>query len=171
MTERQDETPTPEPEAAGGETDLQAVIAERDDLKDKWARARAELDNYRKRVQRELEEDRKYAAAPLLQAILPGLDGLQRALKAASAARNADELIAGVEMVVKQFDVALANVGIRPIAAVGQPFDPHLHEAISQRPDAEHPPMTVVEEVERGYLLHDRVVRPSKVVVSSSPSS
>lgn len=151
--------------------DLQTVLAERDDYKDKWARARAELENYRKRMQREMEEDRKYAVTPLLQAILPGLDGLQRALKAAAAARNADELIAGVEMVAKQFDVALANLGIRPIPSVGQPFDPHLHEAISQRPDSEHPPMTVVEEVERGYTLHDRVVRPSKVIVSSSPSS
>jgi len=159
------QTEAPQPEAMAN--DLLAAQAERDEYKDKWARARADLENYRKRIQREMEEDRKFAAVPLLQAILPGLDNLHRAIKAASASNSAAELATGVEMVAKQFDVALANVGVKPIASVGQPFDPHLHEAISHRPDAEHPPMTVVEEVERGYTLHERVVRPAKVVVSS----
>jgi molecular chaperone GrpE len=147
--------------------DINAVIAERDDYKDKWARARADLDNYRKRIQREMEEDRKFAAVPLLKAVLPGLDGLHRALKAAAASKNADELLAGVEMVAKQFDAALVGAGVKTIPSIGQPFDPNVHEAISQRPDAAHPSMTVVDEVERGYTLHDRVVRPAKVVVSS----
>jgi len=160
-----DETGTANTAEAAPE--VQALIAERDDFKDKWTRARADLENYRKRIQREMDEDRKYATVPLLQAVLPGLDGLQRALKAAAASKNADELLAGVEMVAKQFEVALGNVGVKPIAAVGQPFDPHLHEAISQRPDPQVPPMTVVDEVERGYTLHDRVVRPAKVIVSA----
>ncbi|MDX1968313.1 MAG: nucleotide exchange factor GrpE [Planctomycetaceae bacterium] len=168
---------TPEPGAADStpaETSaavdpMQTLIAERDDFKDKWARARADLDNYRRRIQREMEEDRKYAGLPLLKAVLPGLDGLHLALRAAATSKNADELIQGVEMVAKQFEAALSNVGVKGIPAVGQPFDPNLHEAITQRPSAEHPAMTVLDEVERGYLLHDRVVRPSKVVVSSVP--
>lgn len=151
-------------DAAG--VDVAALIAERDEFKNKWARALADLDNYRRRVQKEMEEDRKYAAIPLLKAVLPGLDGLQLALRAAATSQNAEELITGVQMVAKQFDTALSAVGIAPIVSVGQPFDPNLHEAISQRPAADVPPMTVLDEVERGYTLHDRVVRPSKVIVS-----
>lgn len=148
---------------------VQALTAERDDFKDKWARARADLDNYRRRIQKEMEDDRKYAATPIVKAMLPGLDGLQRALKAASTSKNIDELIAGIEMVVKQFDAALVSLGVQPIDAKGKPFDPNLHEAIAQVPNAEHPPMTVIDDIERGYTLNERIVRPSKVIVSSAP--
>lgn len=158
--------------AASGETleqRLAAMIAERDDYMDKWARARADLENYRKRIQKEMEEDRKYAALPLLRGLLPALDGLDRALRSAKQSKNADELITGIELVVKQFESALAGAGVQTVGAVGRPFDPNQHEAIQQRPSADHPPMTVLDDVERGYLLHDRVVRPSKVIVSSAP--
>src|SRR4051794_10361939 len=104
-----------EMENSGGEESLearlQAVIAERDDYMEKWLRARADLENYRKRMQKELEEDRKYAALPLLRGLLPALDGLERALRSAKQSKNADELITGIEMVAKQFEAALANVG------------------------------------------------------------
>lgn len=149
---------------------LAAVIAERDDYQDKWARARADLENYRRRIQKEMEEDRKYAAMPLLKSLLPVLDNLERALKSARQTKNTDELITGIDLVVKQFETALGNAGVETVSAVGQPFDPHLHEAIQQRPSGEHPPMTVLEDVERGYRLHDRVVRPSKVIVSTAKS-
>jgi molecular chaperone GrpE len=148
--------------------DLQAVLAERDDYRDRWSRAQADLQNYRKRIQRDMEEDRKFAVVPLVKAVLPALDNLQRALQAASTSKSVDELVSGVEMVVKQFEDALASVGVQAIAAAGEPFDPNLHEAISQQPSAEHPPMTVLQDVERGYTLHDRVVRPTKVIVSKS---
>jgi molecular chaperone GrpE len=115
-----------------------------------------------------MEEDRKFAVVPLVKAVLPALDNLQRALQAASTSKSVDELVSGVEMVVKQFEDALASVGVQAIAAAGEPFDPNLHEAISQQPSAEHPPMTVLQDVERGYTLHDRVVRPTKVIVSKS---
>lgn len=159
--------------ASGGgeslESRLEAVTTERDDFKDKWARARADLENYRKRIQKEMEEDRKYAALPLLRGLLPALDGLDRALKSAKVSKNADELIAGLELVVKQFEAALSSVGVQAMSAAGQPFDPHRHEAIQQVATADAPPMTVLEDVERGYLLHDRVVRPSKVIVATAP--
>src|SRR5689334_6167530 len=135
---------------------LQAVIAERDDFQDKWTRARADLENYRRRIQKEMEEDRKYAALPLLKSFLPALDGLDRALKSAKQTKNAEELITGIELVVKQFESALSNAGVQTVHAVGQPFDPNLHEAIQQRPSADQPPMTVLDDVERGYRLHDR---------------
>jgi molecular chaperone GrpE len=164
--------PDAEETAASGETlqqRLEAVIAERDDYQDKWARARADLENYRKRIQKEMEEDRKYAALPLLRGLLSPLDNLDRAIAAAKQSHNVEELIQGIELVVKQFEAALSSVGATPIPAAGQPFDPNLHEAIQQRPSAEYPPMTVLDDVERGYQLHDRVVRPSKVIVSSAP--
>ncbi|HET6425682.1 MAG TPA: nucleotide exchange factor GrpE [Planctomycetaceae bacterium] len=162
-------TPEMPSDASAAETTLQSLAAERDDFRDKWARARADLENYRRRIQREMDDDRKYAATPIVKALLPGIDGLQRALKAASASRNVDELIAGVEMVAKQFEAALIGLGVQPIEAIGKPFDPNVHEAIAQVPNADQPAMTVIDDVERGYTLHERIVRPSKVIVSAGP--
>lgn len=159
---------------AGGSTEglqaeLAAVAAERDDLKDRLARARADLENYRRRMMRDLEDERKYQSLTLLRAILQPLDGLRRAVKAAEAAGSKDDLASGVSMVLRQFESALTQIGASVIGAQGQPFDPNLHEAISQVPSADHPPMTVLDEVETGYRLHDRIVRPSRVVVSTAP--
>lgn len=168
MTE---ETPPNENPTEAGESleaQLQRALAERDEYKDKWARALADLDNFRRRIQREMEEDRKYLALPLLKALLPGLDGLDRTLNAAATSKNANDLITGVQMVQKQFESSLGQFGVKAIEAVGLAFDPNVHEAITQMPSAEHPPMTVLQDVERGYLLHDRVVRPSKVIVASA---
>lgn len=151
------------------EEQLQAALAERDQFKDKWTRALADHDNYRRRVQREMDEDRKYAALPLLKTLLPAFDGLDRAVFAAAQSKNADELIGGVQLTIKQLETALNGFGAKSIAAQGLPFDPNQHEAISQAPSAEHPPMTVLHDIERGYMLHDRVVRPSKVIVSVAP--
>ena len=151
------------------EEQLQTALAERDQFKDKGTRARADHDNYRRRINREMDEDRKYAALPLLKTLLPAFDGLDRAIFAASQSKNADELIGGVQLTIKQLETALNGMGAKSIAALGQPFDPNQHEAISQAPSAEHPPMTVLHDIERGYILHDRIVRPSKVIVSIAP--
>ena len=151
------------------EEQLQAALAERDQFRDKWTRTLADLENYRRRVHREMDEDRKYAALPLLKTLLPAFDGLDRAVFAAAQSKNADELIGGVQLTLKQLETALNGFGAKSIAAQGQPFDPNQHEAISQLPSAEHPPMTVLHDIERGYMLHDRVVRPSKVIVSVAP--
>ena len=150
------------------EEQLNAALVERDQFKDKWARALADLENYRRRVQREMEEDRKYAAMPMLKSLLPAFDGFDRALQAASISKNTDELVKGIQLTVKQLETALNGFGAKSIPAVGLPFDPNMHEAISQMPSAEHPPMTVLHDVERGYMLHDRVVRPSKVIVAKA---
>jgi molecular chaperone GrpE len=145
---------------------LQALAGERDAAKDQFLRAQAELENYRKRIQREREEERRYAALPLLRDLLPGMDNLQRAL---DAARHTDDLAAmlqGVEMVAAQFEEIMQRHGAEPIPAVGERFDPNLHAALQQMPSADHPPMTIIDEIERGYMLHNRVLRPSKVIVS-----
>jgi len=148
---------------------LEAAIAERDENRNRWLRTEAELDNFRKRVQRETEELRRYQALNLARDLLPGLDNLQRALQAAESSQNVEDISKGVTMVAKQFEDILSQHSVQPIAAVGEPFDPNRHEALQQVPSAEHPPMTVVQELEKGYTLHDRVVRPSKVIVSSGP--
>ena len=150
---------------------LQAANLERDQYKDKLARAMADLDNFRKRVYREMDDERKYQAGPIFKSLFPVFDGLDRAIFAASQAKNFEDLLNGVQMTLKQWEGILAGHGAKPIVAVGQPFDPNLHEAISQVPSADHPPMTVLNDVERGYTLHDRVIRPSKVVVSSAPTT
>jgi molecular chaperone GrpE len=153
------------------EDQLAQATAERDANAERWQRAQADLENYRRRVQRELEQERQYQSLTLLRDFLPGMDNLQRAIDAANVSHNLDELIRGVEMVERQFQDVLARYSVVPIESVGQPFDPNLHEAIQQMPSQDYPPMMVIGEAERGYKLHERVVRPSKVIVSSGPPS
>jgi molecular chaperone GrpE len=175
-----DETPNPAAQDQGSPPEnpasiaslkeqLEAATSERDENRNKWLRAEAELDNYRKRVQREAEELRKYQVLPLVRDLLPGLDNLGRAIAAAETSKNIDDLLTGVGMVAKQFEDILSRYAIKPIEAQGQSFDPNLHEALGQVPSSEYPAMTIVQELERGYTLHDRVVRPTKVIISSGP--
>jgi len=149
---------------------LEAARAERDANYDLYLRCQAELQNYRKRVQKEADEMRLYQAVPLARDLLPALDNLDRALAVAESSKNVDELLQGVRMVVKQIEAALGRHQIVAIAAAGKPFDPNLHQAVQQVPTSEHPPMTVVQEVERGFTLKDRVVRPATVVVAQAPA-
>ena len=151
------------------EDQLAAAIAELDAANDKAVRAQAELENFRRRSQKESEQNAKYSGMFLIRDFLPGLDNLGRAVQAAESTGNADELIQGVKMVAKQFEDILGRYSAIPIKAEGEPFDPNRHEAIQQIPTDEHPPMTVLQEVERGYILHDRVIRPTKVLVSAAP--
>lgn len=150
---------------------LTATRAERDELKDQFLRARAELENFRKRVHREREEERRYSAAGLINDLLPAMDNLRRALDAGRNAESAgDSLLQGVQMVLAQLEEILNRHGAAPIPAEGEQFDPNVHEAVQQIPTDEHPPMTVIQELQQGVKLHDRVLRPSKVVVSSAPA-
>jgi molecular chaperone GrpE len=146
---------------------LEAACAERDANQQKWLFAVADLDNYRRRAQKEMEQERRYAMMPLARDLLPALDNLQRALEAARVSQDAGRLIEGVQMVARQFDDILQKHAVLPINAVDKPFDPNLHQALQQMPSADKPPMTVLTECERGFTLHDRVVRPSMVIVSA----
>jgi molecular chaperone GrpE len=162
----QEAEPNPAPAESPGD-ELRSALAERDELKQKWLLAVADLDNYRRRVQKEFEQDRRYAVLPLARDLLPALDNLHRALEAARNAGEVNQLVQGVQLVAKQFDEILARHAVVPIAAVDKPFDPNLHQALQQLPAPGKPPMTVLSECERGYTLHDRVVRPSTVIVSA----
>ncbi len=157
------------PAASGAETpsELERAIAERNENYERYLRSQAELENYRKRVSRERDEDRKFAALPVIRDLLPIMDNLQRAVDAAAASHNIDDLVEGIQLALQQADGMLRGHGVEPIPAIGQPFDPHVHEALQQVPTADYDPMTVIQELERGYKLHERVVRPSKVLVAA----
>ena len=157
---------TEKPAEASADADS---AAERDQYFDQWKRTQAELENFRKRSQRELELALRYSNVPLIRELLPALDNLARSIQAAEQTGNVEELLQGLKMIQAQFDQVFGSHSATPITAVGEPFDPNLHEALQQIPTDEHPPMTVLQEVERGYVLHDRVIRPSKVLVASAP--
>ncbi|MBX7073439.1 MAG: nucleotide exchange factor GrpE [Pirellulales bacterium] len=144
----------------------------RDDLTEatnRALRAQADLENYRKRAQREMDDERRYANMPLLKDLLPVLDNISRAVESAEKTHDVQGLLTGVQMIGKQLEDALARFGCRRIEALHQPFDPHLHQAILQQPTTEHDENTVVGVAQEGYKLHDRVVRPTQVIVSKSP--
>lgn len=161
-------------EEVGGEVmDLEERLKlaeiERDEYKDRYLRAHADLENYRKRAAKELEETLRYRNLGLVREMLPAMDNLQRALESAKTSPNIEALVKGVSMVLAQMEGVLNSHQVKSIPAMGTAFDPNLHEAIQQMPSEEHPALTVIQEVERGYQLHDRVIRPTKVIVSAGP--
>jgi molecular chaperone GrpE len=145
---------------------LRAKASERDQYLDLLQRSRAEFENYQKRNQKDREQERRYMYGALVLDLLPILDNLERTLAAANQAGEAGSLVQGVAMVHGQFLELLKRYGVTPLEALGQPFDPHLHQALMQREVPDQPPNTVVDVVEQGYMNQDRVLRPAKVVVS-----
>lgn len=156
-----------EEETSPGDAALAAMQLERDALQDQLLRARAEFDNYRRRVARENEQLRTTAAQALMRDLLPIVDNMERALS--HVEDKTDSLALGVEMVLKQLSGVLSARGLEPIVAKGEPFDPNVHEALTHQPSVEYPEDTVMEEFQRGYRLGDFVLRPTQVVVSSGP--
>jgi molecular chaperone GrpE len=148
-----------------GEIDAAGQIAE---LNDRILRLQAELENVRRRSAREALDARLYASAPLLTELVSVLDNTERAV-AASKDADAKSLVAGFQMVGQSLADILARNGLTKIPALGQSFDPHKHEAIGQAPSATEPPGTVVHVVQEGYQLHDRVLRPTRVIIASPP--
>jgi molecular chaperone GrpE len=146
---------------------VQTAEEERATFKDLLQRTRADFENYQKRMQRDLAQERRYAQAPLAKDLLPALDNLHRALVAAGQAGESGPLVQGVNMVQTQLLDVLRRHGITPIDARGKPFDPNLHQAVMQTPAADVPPQTVVQVVEQGFMIHDRVLRPASVVVAA----
>ena len=149
-----------------GSSDLDRIKAERDQNLDKFQRVTAELENFRRRVQREAELSARYSKLPLIRDLLPAMDNVARTVQAAEQTGKLDDLLQGLQMIIAQFDQIFGSHSAKPIAAVGEIFDPNLHEALQQVPTDEHPPMTVIQELERGYIMHDRVIRPTKVLVA-----
>jgi molecular chaperone GrpE len=144
---------------------LRTQLAE---ARDKLLRAQAELENYRKRARRELEDERRYAEIHLIRDLLPIVDNVSRAIAAAEKKADAAALLEGLKMMSQQFERIFSQHNSKLITdeAVGAPFDPHRHEAILQQPSEEHPEHTVLGVTRPGLELHDRIVRPAQVIVS-----
>ena len=147
------------------------LTAERDRLKDAALRAMADLDNYRKRSRKEIEETGKKAREDLLRELLPVFDNLERALHFTSTSADPKAIAKGIEMVLRLFEDSIGKIGGKRIRAVGQTFDPTQHEAIQQIESHEHPAGTITHEELPGYVLHDRLLRPAMVVVSKGPAA
>ena len=155
-------------ENAGPETltEAQEAIAE---LNERIVRLPADFDNFRKRAQREKDEARQFANQGLLEKLLPVLDNFEMAL---TAVKDADPSVRdGVQMILDQLLGVLKESGVEPVDAMGQPFDPNLHEALSQEETTEVEEGTAVQQVQRGYKLNDRLVRPARVVVAKAPGA
>lgn len=158
---------TSEPAKASAETgELQKLRGERDALLDRVARLQAEFENARKRAVREQQEFRDFATADAIKALLPAIDSFERALQ--SPASKQSEFRSGVELIYKQLQDALTKLGVRPVPAKGVIFDPHVHEAIEMVETSEVPDHQVIEELQRGYTLKDRLLRPAMVKVAQN---
>jgi len=147
--------------------DLEADLAAE---KDRGLRLQAEMENLRSRTAREVLNERRYAPLPLIRDLLPALDNMNRAIEAAPEGEEAAHMLEGFELVRKMMLDILKQYQCTEIEALGEPFDPEVHEAILQQPSDETPANHVLQVAEAGYQLHDRVVRPAKVIVSSGPT-
>ena len=136
---------------------------------DLYLRAMAEMDNLRKRSQREKEELGKFANESILREVLPVIDNLERAVEHAEKSKGDNGLLEGVQMTLTHFFQVLNRFGVEPVISLGLPFDPALHQAIGQLETEEYPVNTVAQEMQKGYLLNNRLLRPALVMVAKSP--
>lgn len=158
-----------EPVIETRDEEMERLRAQAESAEKRVLQAQAEAENTRKRIRRDFEDQLKFASLDLVNNILEVRDNLNRALDASQSTADSAGLSEGVAMVAKQLDDTLAKFGVREIPAEGEAFDPNFHEAISQMP-SEHPAGIVMHVASAGFQMHDRVVRPSQVVVSSGPA-
>jgi len=166
------------PEAGTGdpasrEAELEAELAK---LKDQMLRALAEAENTRRRTEREIEDTRKYAASSFAREMLPVADNLRRALEAVPAAERESSaalkgLLIGVEATERQLLGAMDKLGIKPVDVLGKPFDPNFHQVMFEVETADQAPGTVVQVMQVGYVIHDRLLRPALVGTAKPPAS
>lgn len=155
------------------EAELEAELAE---AKDQKLRALADAENTRRRAQREVEDARKYAVGSFVREMLPVADNLRRALEAVPAgARETDEalkaLVVGIEATERQLLGAMERFGVKPVETEGQVFDPNLHQVMFEVESADHAPGTIVQVMQTGYMIHDRLLRPAMVGTAKAPAS
>jgi len=136
---------------------------------EQYLRTLADMENLRKRTQREKEELAKFANENILREILPVIDNLERAVEHAEQAQSSEGLLEGLQMTLDQFSQVLDRFGVKPVDAVGEPFDPALHQAMGQMETAEFPANTVAQQMQKGYQLNERLLRPAMVMVAKVP--
>ncbi|BBO85498.1 hypothetical protein DSCO28_60640 [Desulfosarcina ovata subsp. sediminis] len=165
-------------DAADSQADLEAQLAaaqaDANDHRDRMLRMAAELENYKKRAAREQDDLRKFATEKLISQLLTVVDNLERAVTSAtddSQPQNGQSVVDGVVLTLAEVKKILEQNHVTPINSLGQPFDPAFHQAMCQEPCSDQPPNTVVQEYQKGYLIHDRLLRPAMVVVSTGATN
>jgi molecular chaperone GrpE len=153
-----------------GEDPMVGLQADLDRFRDLAMRSQADFENYKKRCAREKEEAIRYANTSLLERLVAIVDNFELGLDAARGEKEKSPIYAGMSLVLKQLNDFLAENGLQAIEAVGQKFDPNLHEAIAHEPSDEFPEGTVIRQTRRGYRFKDRLLRPASVVVTSGPA-
>lgn len=136
---------------------------------EQYLRTLAEMENLRKRTQREKEELSKFANENILREILPVIDNLERAVDHAEQAESSEGLLEGVQMTLTQFSQVLDRFGVKPVESLGEPFDPNLHQAMGQLETDEYPANSVAQQMQKGYQLNERLLRPAMVMVAKAP--
>jgi molecular chaperone GrpE len=162
------DAPRPTPELDQLKAKVTALEGEKKEQHNQLLRTAADFDNYRKRTRKEIEDARLKAREDVLREILPVVDNLERAV---ASATESSAVLDGVKLVLRQFGSALDKFEVKSFVAVGQPFDPMRHEAISQVETADHPPGTIATEMQKGYLMGGKLLRPAMVGVAKAPSA
>jgi len=157
-------------ETANLEQRLAEAERQAEEINEKYLRALADLENFRRRARQERAEAVRTGESAILLEVLPVLDNFKRAMEAAEGATDVDALVKGIKMIHDQLVEALARKGVRPIHAEGEPFDPAYHDAVGKIETADRPEGTVAVEIQKGYMLGDRVLRPSRVMVAARPA-
>lgn len=171
QTQETQETPETEGDIATLQAKLEEKTAEAQANYDLFVRERAELENFKRRMQREKSESLRFAAEPLVRDVLPLVDNLERAVRHSEGNENGQALVEGVELVLRSFLEALEKHGVCRVKAKDEIFDPTKHQAVAQVENAELAPNTVIDEHQPGYQLHERLMRPAMVTVSKAPPS
>ncbi len=174
VTEEVEKTVGMEPEVLAAEEEpsrdeLQQAQDELRVVQDQYLRTLADMDNLRKRTQREKEDLAKYANENILREILPVVDNLERAVEHAEQTAGGEGLLEGVQMTLEQFSQVLSRSGIEPVLSIGIPFDPAHHQAMGQIETEDYPVNCVAQEMQKGYLLNQRLLRPSMVMIAKAP--
>jgi molecular chaperone GrpE len=164
------EPPSGSEAAPAEDSTVESLKAELDACKDRLLRSQAECANIARRLNQQHAESWKYASADLARSLLPVLDSLEKTVNALGKEDAAGPLAEGVRLIAEQLAKALRDHGVQPIEAVGRPFDPARHEALMQDRQSDRPPGTVTAEMQRGYVIHDRVLRPARVAVAAGPA-
>jgi len=163
MTSEDVASQTPEEKIEKAETETKEAY-------DRFLRASAELENYKKRTQKEMAEFRKYANASLVKELLGVVDNLERAIESSNGSNEEGQLSEGLDLTLKELLKIFKTFHASPIEALGKPFDPCYHQAMMQQETADQPENIVLNELQKGYMIHDRLLRPAMVVVSKLPA-